>query len=92
MLRRTNRARVIWLLRMAVVMAAVAAYVWALPSAFGLNGSSSKDGYPYGNSYPYGNAYGQDRVPMCHKGHTILVSPPAVAEHLADGDTLGACP
>ena len=88
MFRRNNRARVVPLLRVVVVVVAVATYVWALPSAFGLNGSSSNDGYPY--PYPYGN--GGSRVPICHKGQTILIAPEAVAAHLAHGDRIGACP
>jgi hypothetical protein len=69
---------------------AAAAYMWVLPSAFGVGGSGSSS---YGYSYPYGNAYGQNRVPVCHEGQTILIALPAVAAHLAQhpGDTLGPC-
>jgi hypothetical protein len=91
MFRGARRTRITWLLRLSVVAVAVAAYVWMLPSAFGLNQSSGDGGYPY----PYesgGNAYGHDRVPICHNGRTIEVAPPAVAAHLAHGDSLGACP
>lgn len=35
---------------------------------------------------------GQERVTICHKGHTITIGAPAVAAHLANhGDTIGAC-
>ncbi|MGZ4020066.1 MAG: Kazal-type serine protease inhibitor domain-containing protein, partial [Flavisolibacter sp.] len=34
---------------------------------------------------------GQKKVTICHKGHTITVGAPAVAAHLAHGDTLGPC-
>ena len=81
-----------WLLRVSVVAGAVAVYVWALPSALGLNRPSASNGYPYGYSDPNGNAYGQQKVPMCHNHRTILVPPPSVAAHLAKGDTIGACP
>jgi hypothetical protein len=32
------------------------------------------------------------KVKICHKGHTITVSMPAVPGHLAHGDSIGACP
>ena len=32
------------------------------------------------------------KVTLCHKGRTISVPEPAVAAHLAHGDTLGPCP
>jgi hypothetical protein len=34
---------------------------------------------------------GQQKVTLCHQGHTIMVAAPAVAAHLAQGDTLGSC-
>jgi hypothetical protein len=34
---------------------------------------------------------GQPKVTLCHQGHTIVVAEPAVAAHLAQGDTLGPC-
>jgi hypothetical protein len=79
-------AKATWLLRLTVVALAVAAYVWALPTAFGLDGSSSS------SSYSYGHAYGKNKVPICHKGKTKFVPLPAVAAHLAHGDTPGPCP
>jgi hypothetical protein len=87
-----SRTKNIWtganrLLRVTVVLAAVAAYIWVLPSAFG-GGSSSSSSYSYG----YGYGYGQDRVTICHKGKTNVVAVPALAAHLAHGDTVGPCP
>jgi len=35
--------------------------------------------------------YGQQEVTICHKGKTMTVASPAVAGHLAHGDTVGAC-
>ena len=39
------------------------------------------------------NPGGQDqvRVDVCHKGKTKSIDPSKVADHLAHGDTLGAC-
>lgn len=34
---------------------------------------------------------GQPKVTLCHKGQTLSVAQPAVAAHLAHGDSLGAC-
>jgi len=34
---------------------------------------------------------GQEKVTLCHKGHTITVGAPAQAAHQGHGDTLGAC-
>ena len=34
---------------------------------------------------------GQKKFTICHKGRTITVAEPAVAAHLAHGDTLGHC-
>ncbi|GAB4323723.1 MAG: hypothetical protein Kow0059_19090 [Candidatus Sumerlaeia bacterium] len=46
----------------------------------------------YGNSDPNGNAWGHYKIPVCHKGRKTLWLPaPAVAAHLAHGDTLGEC-
>jgi hypothetical protein len=36
--------------------------------------------------------YGQEKVMLCHKGHTITVARPAVAAHERHGDIEGACP
>jgi Ca2+-binding RTX toxin-like protein len=39
-----------------------------------------------------GGGHGQEKVSICHKGHTITVGAPAVAAHRAHGDTEeGAC-
>ncbi len=35
---------------------------------------------------------GQEKVTLCHKGHTITVGAPAADIHLDHGDTEGACP
>ena len=42
-------------------------------------------------SKPSKNQY-KEKVLICHKGHTISVSPSAVPAHLRHGDTLGPCP
>jgi hypothetical protein len=34
---------------------------------------------------------GQEKVPICHEGHTITVGVPALAAHERHGDTEGAC-
>jgi len=38
-----------------------------------------------------GNGAGQEKVTICHKGHTIRVGKPAVKAHLKHGDHMGAC-
>lgn len=38
-----------------------------------------------------GTMGGQAKVTLCHEGNTITVAEPAVAAHLAHGDTLGPC-
>ncbi len=38
-----------------------------------------------------GKGNGQEKVTICHKGQTITIARPAVAAHLAHGDTEGAC-
>jgi hypothetical protein len=38
-----------------------------------------------------GGGLGQEKVTICHKGHTITVGFPAQAAHLKHGDTDGAC-
>jgi hypothetical protein len=35
--------------------------------------------------------YGQEKVTICHKGHTITVAEPALAAHERHGDVEGAC-
>jgi len=52
MLPTKNRTKWTWF-RLAVVLAAVAAYAWTLPSAFGLGSSASGDSYAYPYPYPY---------------------------------------
>lgn len=48
---------------------------------------SNVDAKPPGN----GKGKGQEKVTICHKGHTITIAEPALAAHLAHGDTLGSC-
>jgi hypothetical protein len=63
------------------------------------NGGGQGKGHDNDNSqgsakHQYGSAgkqYGHHRVAICHKGHTIMVAPPAVKAHLRHGDKLGAC-
>jgi hypothetical protein len=38
-----------------------------------------------------GKGKGQEKVTICHNGHTIKVAKPAVKAHLKHGDHLGAC-
>jgi hypothetical protein len=38
-----------------------------------------------------GSGNGQQKVTLCHKGHTITVGEPAKEAHLRHGDSLGAC-
>src|SRR5262245_632952 len=52
-----------------------------------------------GNGSNVGYGYGAAKVTICHippgnpsNAHTITVGAPAVAAHLAHGDTLGPCP
>ena len=33
----------------------------------------------------------QDKVTICHRGHTITVAEPALQAHLAHGDAIGPC-
>jgi hypothetical protein len=35
--------------------------------------------------------YGQEKVTICHDGNTLTVGAPAVAAHVAHGDTVGPC-
>jgi cytoskeletal protein RodZ len=39
----------------------------------------------------HGGGLGQEKVTLCHKGHTITVGAPALAAHERHGDTEGAC-
>ena len=39
----------------------------------------------------HGGGKGQEKVTLCHKGHTITVGAPALAAHERHGDTEGAC-
>jgi hypothetical protein len=72
--------RATWAMRLAVVLVAVAAYVWALPAAFGGDDSSSSSSYTYG-----------PLVTICHKGVTITVNESGLPPHLSHGDTIGPC-
>ncbi len=38
-----------------------------------------------------GKGNGEEKVTICHKGHTLEVAKPAVQAHLDHGDTLGPC-
>lgn len=38
-----------------------------------------------------GGGNGQQKVTICHKGHTLEVAEPAVQAHLNHGDTVGPC-
>jgi hypothetical protein len=38
-----------------------------------------------------GGGLGQEKVTLCHKGHTLTVGAPALAAHERHGDTEGAC-
>lgn len=40
---------------------------------------------------PAEGQYGQEKVTICHKGHTITVGAPALAAHERHGDVEGAC-
>jgi len=59
----------------------------------GGNGKGKKkgNGKGKGNGNGNGTGKGQEKVAICHKGQTITVARPAVAAHLAHGDTEGAC-
>jgi hypothetical protein len=41
---------------------------------------------------PADDQYGQEKVSICHKGHTITVAAPALAAHERHGGVEGACP
>jgi len=53
----------------------------------GGNGKGKKKGHGKGK----GKGKGKEKVTICHNGQTITVARPAVAAHLAHGDTEGAC-
>jgi hypothetical protein len=44
-----------------------------------------------GGGLVQGGGLGQEKVTLCHKGHTITVGQPAQAAHLNHGDAEGAC-
>jgi hypothetical protein len=44
-----------------------------------------------GGGLVQGGGPGQEKVTLCHKGHTITVGAPAQAAHLNHGDAEGAC-
>ena len=46
--------------------------------------------FPCAGSQP-GQGNGQQKVTICHNGHTIKVGQPAVAAHLRHGDHVGPC-
>ena len=39
---------------------------------------------------PFDHQY-QGKIPVCHKGQTLFLPPPAVLAHVLHGDTLGPC-
>jgi len=46
----------------------------------------------FSTAYGYGGGSGtKAKVTLCHNGHTITVAKSAVAAHLKQGDTRGAC-
>ena len=40
----------------------------------------------------FNHLWANEKVAVCHKGKTIMVSPNALGGHLNHGDTEGACP
>jgi hypothetical protein len=57
------------------------------------SGKSKGKGHGKGNGKgKKGKGKGQEKVTLCHNGHTITVGAPAVPAHQAHGDTLGPCP
>lgn len=62
----------------------------ALLAVFALVGSASAG--PLFANFASAGYGGQDKVVICHNNkNTLTVATPAVAAHLAHGDTLGAC-
>ena len=44
-----------------------------------------------GNNQDNNKGNGQEKVTICHKGHTIEVAKAALQAHLNHGDTVGPC-
>ena len=44
-----------------------------------------------GDTATTGDGGDEEKVALCHKGHTITVGAPAQAAHVNHGDTEGAC-
>lgn len=84
---KTKAVAVAALTMLLAVAVAVLAGVGAANPGHGKSAGSAQ--YQYGSSA--GKQYGLHRVAVCHKGHTIMVAPPAVKAHLNHGDDLGAC-
>ena len=55
---------------------------------FGVQGCSDIT-QPTEESPSFGLAMGDEKVTICHKGQTITVAAPALASHLAQGNTEG---
>ena len=53
--------------------------------------SEEKSGQGVAQDGDGGSGNGQQKVTLCHKGHTITVGEPAKEAHLRHGDSLGAC-
>jgi hypothetical protein len=87
--------------RGALALLAIGVYGASMLFAFGATGALTEQASALASTlvpttsahpYPYG-PYGQhEKTTMCHNGVTITVDDVAVPAHLAQGDTLGACP
>jgi hypothetical protein len=55
------------------------------------HGKGKGKGKGKSNGNGNGNGKGQEKVTICHKGHTITVGAPAVKAHLKHGDSIGPC-
>jgi hypothetical protein len=93
-----NRQRLIQLLTGAAASGAAALGGHDLAEASKGKGKKAKRGKKgkKGKARSEAKGKGQAKVTLCHKPgtpaeHTIVVAEPAVAAHLAHGDTLGAC-
>jgi hypothetical protein len=63
----------------------------ALVVAIALVALASVVGFTRGKNGPASAQY-QYRVPVCHKGNTIVIAIAALPAHLAHGDVAGPCP
>jgi hypothetical protein len=62
------------------------------PAAAKKGGKGKGKGRGKGKGKGQSKGKGQEKVTLCHNGHTITVGAPAVPAHQAQGDTLGPCP